>query len=301
MTIEELRSFVILAGHLHFGRAAQVLHLSQPALTKQIRRLEEALGASLLERGKHGAKLSAFGAQFLPQIEELVAAFDRLRDDARQAAAGRAGQLRIGFGTYTLELVPEMIVKLRAAAPAIEISLRDMSTSEQITALQAQQLDIGFTRLPLPAAMRDCEVLPMITGHLELIRPSHSTLPQSLKLSDCRDQPFVILSKQRSPGLYALILALCARHGFHPRIVQEVSELTTALALVRSGMGLSIIPESLSTRRFAGVKTQPLLEKAAAWSVGAVWRRRNTNPALHHFLGLLRDEIKGKTPQRSAS
>jgi DNA-binding transcriptional LysR family regulator len=291
MSIEELRSFIVLAGHLHFARASQVLHLSQPALTKQIRRLEDDLGGRLLERGKHGTKLSALGSRFLPQAKDVVSAFDRLREDARNAAAGHAGRLRIGFGSYTLKLVPRLIVKLRAGAPGIEISLRDMSTSEQLAALQAEQLDLGFARLPLPATARELESLPVISGHLALVRPLRPSRPRRVSLADCRNQPFVILSRERSPGLYELILALCAGHGFHPRIVQEVSELTTALALVRSGMGLSIIPESLSSRRFVGVKIQSLSEKAAAWSVGAVWRRHDTNPALHRFLKLLREEM----------
>ncbi len=289
--MEGLRSFVILAGHLHFGRAAQARHLSQPALTKQIRRLEEALGGELLARGKHGTRLSAFGAGFLPKAREVVDAFDRLQEEGRQAAAGRTGRLRVGFGSYTLEIVPRLIVKLRAAEPGLEISLRDMSTAEQLAALQAEQLDVGFTRLPLPQGMRDCATLPVISGHLALVRPSRPRPARRASLDECRDQPFVILSKERSPGLYDLLLALCARHGFHPRIVQEVSELTTALALVRSGMGLSIIPDSLWSRRFTGVEMQPIREAAAVWAVGAAWRRRDSNPALRRFLELLRSEM----------
>lgn len=291
MSIEELRSFVILAGHLHFDRAAQVLHVSQPALTKQIHRLEDALGGKLFQRGKHGTRLSAFGTRFWPRAKEVVAAFDQLREDARKEAQGQTGRLRIGSGSYTLELVPRLIVKLRAAEPGLEISLRDMSTAEQIAALQADQIDIGFTRLPLPPSARDCETLPVMAGHLALVFPSRPARLWRISLDDCHDQPFVILSKDRSPGLYHLILALCARHGFHPRIVQEASELTTALALVRSGMGLSIIPETFVTRRVEGITIQPLQEEAAAWKVGAAWRRHDSNPALRRFLGLLKSEI----------
>ncbi|MBW8864536.1 MAG: LysR family transcriptional regulator [Verrucomicrobia bacterium] len=291
MDIEELRAFVILAGHLHFGRAAQVLHVSQPALTKQIRRLEESLGGRLLERGRHGTKLSAFGARFLTPAKEVVEAFDRLGVEARKAATGQAGQLRIGFGSYTLELVPRLVVKLRTTAPGIEISLRDMSTSEQIAALQAEQLDVGFTRLPLPASARDLQALPVVSGQLALACPARPFPAGRVSLDDCRDKPFIILSKQRSPGLYDKILALCAGHGFHPRMVQEVSELATALALVRSGMGLCIIPASQTARRFPGVKIQPLAEKAASWAAGAVWRRRDSNPALKRFLEVLKAEI----------
>jgi DNA-binding transcriptional LysR family regulator len=102
----------------------------------------------------------------------------------------------------------------------------------------------------------------------------------------------VLLSKQRSPGLYDLTMKMCARHGFHPNIIQEVSEFTTALALARAGMGLSVIPDLAWSRRFGGVRIQRIPERAAGWSVGAVWRRRDTNPALRRFLELLRTEIE---------
>lgn len=290
MNLEALRSFVILASHLHFGRAAQALHLSQPALTKQMNRLEADLGGQLLERGKQGSKLTTFGERFLPRAREMVAAFDHLLAEARQESAGRGGQLRIGSGSYTLDLVPRLIVKLRSQEPRIEVSLRDLSTSEQIAGLQKGQLDIGFTRLPLPPAARELTMRPVMAGQLALVLPKQGYPARPVNLDDCHDQPFVLLSKERSPGLYGLIMKLCAQHGFHPRIVQEVSELTTALALVRAGMGLSIIPDCFWSHRFSGVRIQLLPGRAAAWAVGAVWRRRDTNPALHRFLNLLQTE-----------
>lgn len=288
MNVEELRSFTVLAGHLHFGRAAEALHLTQPALTKQIRRLEDLLGAPLFERGKHGTSLTTFGGRFVPPATGLVAAFDRLLVNAQKEAQGRGGRLKIGFGYYAYELVPRLVVELRRWEPDIEISLRDLSTAEQIRDLQNGDLDIGFVRFPLPKTHRLFDSCPVLTGHLALAMPADRHQPAVTGMDGCRDKPFVILSKQRSAGLYDRILKLCAQHGFHPRIVQEVSEITTALALVRAGMGFSIIPESSWSRLFGGVRIQPLLEKAASWTVGAVWRHRDSNGALHRFLRLLR-------------
>lgn len=293
MSIEELRSFVILAGHLHFGRAAQARHVSQPALTKQMNRLEEAVGGKLFERGKQGSKLTTFGERFLPRAKELVAAFDRLLAEARQEAEGRGGRLRIGSGSYTLDLVPRLIVRLRNQEPGIEVSLRDLSTAEQLDGLQKGQLDLGFTRLPLPKAARDLTAQPLMSGQLALVLPKHGFPARPVTLDECRDKSFVILSRERSRGLYEMMLKLCAEHGFHPRIVQEVSELTTAMALVRAGMGISIIPECFWSQRFGGVRIQLLPQRAARWAVGAVWRKRDDNPALHRFLELLQTEKIG--------
>jgi len=291
MSIEELRSFVILAGHLHFGRAAQARHVSQPALTKQMNRLEDAVGGKLFERGKQGSKLTTFGERFLPRAKELVTAFDRLLAEARQEAEGHGGRLRIGSGSYTLDLVPRLIVKLRNQEPRIEVSLRDLSTAEQLDGLQKGQLDLGFTRLPLPAAARDLTMQPLMSGQLALVLPKQGFPARPVALADCRNQSFVILSRERSRGLYEMTLKLCAEHGFHPRIVQEVSELTTAMALVRAGMGISIIPECFWSQRFGGLRIQLLPQRSARWAVGAVWRKRDTNPALQRFLKLLQTEI----------
>src|SRR3954465_14808556 len=132
MDIRELGSFVVLAEQLHFGRAAELLNMSQPALTKQIRRLEEDLGGPLFERGRRGTRLSAFGDQVLESARPLVAGMAALRERSRQAARGDAGRIRIGFGFHTFDVVPRLIVRLRRQSPQVEVTLRDMSTSEQV-------------------------------------------------------------------------------------------------------------------------------------------------------------------------
>ena len=163
MDIRELQSFIILAEQLHFGRTARLLHLSQPALSKQIRRLESDLGAHLLERGKHGARLTTFGQQFLEDSRSTVHSFTGLRERARRAALGETGRLRIGFGYHTFDLVPKLIVKFRATNPGIEISLRDRSTAEQIEDLTADRIDLGFARLPVP---NQFSFLPVVRDRL---------------------------------------------------------------------------------------------------------------------------------------
>ena len=285
MDIHELRSFLVLSEQLHFGRAAKLLHLSQPALTKQIRRLEEGLRGQLFERSKHGTRLSAFGQEVLDPARTTVRSFDQLVEQGQKAAVGKMGRLRIGFGFHTFEIVPRLIVRFRRGAPDVQVTLRDMSSAEQVAALESSQLDLGFARLPLP---RGLETLPVVEDRLVLVSSAQHFPSKSISLEDCRMEPFVTISKARSPGFYQHMILLCAKHGFHPRIVQEVTEFTTALALVRSGLGLTIMPQSFWTSRFAGIRLHPLPEKAAAWSVGAAWRRGDANPALHRFIDLVR-------------
>lgn len=287
--MRELKSFVLLAEQLHFGRAASLLHLSQPALTKQIRRMEDELGSPLFERGRHGTALSGFGKQFLKDARTAVTEFDRLMARARNTAAGESGRLNIGFGFHTLELVPRLIVRLREIAPGIEVDLRDMSTAEQEAALRSGDLDLGFIRLP---TKENFKLLPAIKDRLVLVSSTALPLPPNAGLAECKNMPFVSISEERSPGFFSHMLRLCAKHGFHPRVVQQVPEFTTALALVQAGLGVAVIPESVGISRFPGMRIHPSRDKDAGWSVAAACRKGDSNPALARFLGLLKEEMK---------
>lgn len=288
MELREVRSFVTLAEQLHFGRAARLLNLSQPALTKQIRRLEEEVGGALLIRNQHGTQLTALGREFLRGARSAVRDFDDLLERVRRMALGETGHLRIGFGFHTFELVPRIVVRLTKSVPSIEISLRDMSTAEQIEALRSEKLDLGFVRLPVPG---EFETQPVIEDSVMLVSSLAANCPAAPSLESCRDKPFVLISRERSPTFHHHVLTLCAKHGFHPRIVQEVPEVTTALALVRAGLGLTMIPQSFGTTRFAGVRFHILEDPAARWKVGAAWRKGDTNPLIHRFLALLNPEV----------
>ncbi|WP_050029557.1 LysR family transcriptional regulator [Verrucomicrobium sp. BvORR034] len=285
MDIRELRSFVTLAEQLHYGRAARLLNLSQPALTKQILRLEEALGSPLFERDRHGTRLSAIGHRFLQGARPILAGFDRLLAQGRKAALGETGSLHVAFGFHTFELVPHLIVQLREQWPEVEVSLRDLSSAEQIEGLNNGQIDLGFVRLPAPVQL---QTLPVIKDRLALVSSANSPLRENATIADCRNEPFVAISEKRAPGFHHHMLLLCAKHGFHPRIVQEVGEITTALALVRAGLGLAVVPQSTATSEFAGIRFHPLRDKEAVWTVGAAWRKGDTNPVLKRFLQLLR-------------
>lgn len=287
MDVYQLRSFVVLAEHLHFGRAAAALHLSQPALTKQIRRLEDELGNVLFEREPGSTRLSSVGEFWLPHVRELLARFDQAAALGRRTASGATGRLRIGFGFHTLDLVPGIVVQLRTQAPEAQVMLRDMSTAEQAAALQAQQIDVGFMRMPMADAAR-YETLPVIEDQLALVTAAEASRNATVKLREVKDEPFVSISRDRSPGFFNHVLAVCAAQGFHPRIVQEVHEFTTALALVRAGMGVAVIPASLGRETLAGVRLHRLSDRKAVWKVAAVWRKGDRNPLLAEFIRLLR-------------
>lgn len=294
MELSPLRSFAVLAEHLHFGRAARVLHVSQPALTKQIRRLEDTLGAELFERGARGTKLTAFGELFLPLATDAVKRFDDALELGRRQARGEAGRLGIGFGRTTLDLVPSLVMKLRSVSPDVEIRLRDMSTAEQFAALQTGAIDVGFLRLP--TSLSDEYAAARVADDRMVLVAQSPASGRELSLADCRGAPFILLAATRSPDFRAHTLLLFAKYGFQPTVVQDVTEFSTALALVRAGMGMTLVPASLKDEPLAGLALYPVRDREARWSVGACWRRRDTNPVLRRFLKLMARATPFRSP-----
>jgi DNA-binding transcriptional LysR family regulator len=236
--------------------------------------------------------LTAAGETWLTEVRPLLAAFDRMLDAGRRASAGDTGRLRIGFGYHTLDLVPRLLVKLRRTAPAAMISLRDQSTAEQLVDLQAGHLDIGFLRLPLDGAAEPFHILPVLTDRIALVVPGFKDFAGVRAVADLDGLPVLTITPDRSPGFHRHMLALCAQSGFHPRILQTVTEFTTAIALARAGMGVAFVPESIVHAAMDGVRIVRLTQRTATWSVGAVWKRADGNPLLLRFVELLRKEIQ---------
>jgi DNA-binding transcriptional LysR family regulator len=138
---------------------------------------------------------------------------------------------------------------------------------------------------------KEFEETPVIRDRLALVSASDSHLSGNATLRDCAKEPFILISNERAPTFRRHVIALCAKFGFHPRIIQDTSEVTTSLALVRAGLGVTLIPQSFGTAHITGVRLHELNDPAASWAVSAAWRKDDTNPVLKRFLGLLRQEI----------
>jgi len=289
MELTRLRSFIVLAERLHFGEAARLLRLSQPALSKQIRQLEVEIGAPLFDRGRHGARLTEVGSLFAEEARRLVRQADAALEQGRRAARGEIGRLAIGFGFSTVTLAPRVISKFRLRYPGVEIELRDMSTPEQIDALRASRIHVGFVRLPAGRGLRQT---PVLEDRLALALPAPDKESRNpVDLSGFRDSPFVALRRDQSLSLHEHIIRLCARYGFYPRVAQEANEYPTVLGLVAAGLGVALVPESQLRTWIEGVTVHSIEDPEARWQVGAAWRREKSNPLTAEFLALLREDL----------
>src|SRR5512142_39160 len=293
MEIRLLRSFQVLAQQGHFGRAARALHVSQPALTKQMRQLEDEIGGPLFVRGRHGAQLTSAGMLFREEVDRLLLQADRVLDRAQRAARGEVGEIRLGFGVTTRLLVPRLVSRFRKTHPEVHVTLEDMSSPLQLEALEEGRLHVGFVRLPVD---RPLKVLPLVLAVPEARRADLvRRMPQGL-----RDEPFVELSTSPpgSPSFQAHVHRVLARYGFRPRVVQQAGDFITMLALVAAGLGLAVVPRAATATRVEGVVHLPLEVEEARWRVGAAWVADGKNPVRDAFVTVLREEL-ARGPARS--
>jgi DNA-binding transcriptional LysR family regulator len=279
---ESLRPFVVLAEELHFRRAAGRLFVSQPALSKQIRRLEEKVGGALFARTRRKVALTEAGRVLLPAARRLLRESSAAFTLAREAAQGRAGVLRIGFGIASLtELLPRAVLRFRRAYPQVELQMQDMSTPAQVAALLERDIDVGMVRLPL--AHPELTAAPLLRERLVAATPGafpYRPYQSKAGLACLRDQPFIIVARSVSQTHHEHVMAVCRKAGFTPNVVQETSETFTALNLVRAGLGVSLVPGSSARLRVPGVRLHPLTMPEAEWPIGAAWHRQSEKRAL---------------------
>jgi DNA-binding transcriptional LysR family regulator len=289
MELRLLRSFQAIAEHGHFGRAARALHLSQPALSKQVVQLEGEVGGPLLDRGRHGARLTPLGELVLADAGPLLRHADGVLDRARRAARGESGTLRLGFGVATRLLVPRVVSRFRRANPHVNVTLADMSSPDQLDALERGELDVGFVRLPVN---RHLVVVPVVEDRLVLAVPEGRAAELAGRRRQAlADEPFVEIAPSRSSSLHAHVLRVCARFGFRPRVVQSASDLFTVLALVAAGMGVAVVPGSVRSFRVVGLAYLPLDVPEARWRVGAAWPPGQRRPVRDAFVAQLREQL----------
>ena len=288
MDFVDLDALGALAEMLHFGRAADRLHVSQPALSKRVRKLEDRVGGRLLVRRYRDVRLTEAGRLLAERGRLLLREAEATFALSQRAARGEAGRLRIGFGIASiLGLLPDVLLRFRRAYPDVQLQLLDMSTPDQVEALAAGEIDIGFVRLPV--ADDRLVVRPVLDERLVVAIGPQSPWKARSGLRSVAAEPFIIIARSRSASFYDHALSVCAATGFAPRIVQEANELFTVLSLVGAGLGVSLVPRSAALMRLPGVRFQELRLAEAAWDIGLAWHRESDAvPLVQRFVMMLR-------------
>ncbi|MCB1910153.1 MAG: LysR family transcriptional regulator [Rhodocyclaceae bacterium] len=299
MELRHLRYFVAVAEELNFRRAAERLHIGQPPLSIQIRALEEELGVRLLERSKRRVSLTEAGNRFLRRAREILAAAAEAIDEARQAARGELGSLRVGFTSslpYT-SILPDLLVAYRRRYPAVELQLKEMFTTDQLAAIAEDRLDVGLVRyvggeLPAGVEVREIGSDPLCL----VLAASHPLADREMvRFAELADEGFIGFPDGVGTGLPDILRRLCRQAGFEPRVVQTAREATTQVGLVGAGIGVALLPAPLACIRLPRVRYVPIADDGASF-VLSVASPRTLSPQLAGFLEVLR-EVSGAIDQ----
>jgi len=247
MELRHLKYFIAVAEELHFGKAAKRLHMAQPPLSQQIKKLEDELGVLLLERTRRKVELTPAGALFLEEARLTLQQADRARRIAVEAERGIRGRLRIGFVTSaSYSILPAVIRRFRLAHPYIDLELLEMIPSRQIEALGNGTIDAGLMRPPVDDANLHLETVleePLLAalpvGHRKAAQ-------QSVALASLAEESFVLFPRRHGPGIYDIIMQACHEAGFTPEVSYDPNEIQTILAYVAGGLGISLVPQSIS-------------------------------------------------------
>jgi DNA-binding transcriptional LysR family regulator len=293
MELRQIRSFLSIAETLHFGRTAEMIHLSQPALSLQIRALEDEIGVRLFKRNRRKTALTAAGVAFREDARGALLRLDQAVYKANLAANGKLGILRIGFiSTAGNEIVPTIIRQFRELNAEVEFSLRNILTTDQIQMLETGSLDIGFLRLPI-GGHSDLEVVTVHREPFALVVPSSHKLAKRkrVRLREASGQDFVMYERTHAPGFHDLIFGMLRDAGVIPNVCQTAGEMPTLISLVDSGMGVAILPASTVKRSIASVVACEISDKIPMSEIGIAVRKGERAPVVDNFRSLALEKL----------
>ncbi|MFG1343354.1 LysR substrate-binding domain-containing protein [Xanthobacter autotrophicus DSM 431] len=280
ITMKQLRYFEALALHGHFGRAAEACSISQPALSLQVKELEDILGAPLVERGTRQIRLTSLGEQFALRVRGILRAVDELDDLARSSHSALAGRLRIGvIPTVAPYLLPAVIKRLTEHLPALDLRPREAVTQRLVEDLAEGRLDTAIVALPISEP--SLNEYALFEEEFVLVRPvedAEKPVPNPEMLREMR-----LLLLEEGHCFREQALSFCKMSSSLPRDLMEGSSLTTLVQMVGAGIGVTLIPQmavSIETRS-ASVSVAQLAHPRPSRTIGMVWRK--TTPLAGQF------------------
>ncbi|WP_420127525.1 LysR substrate-binding domain-containing protein [Longimicrobium sp.] len=287
--LRHLRYFVALAEELHFGRAARRLRIAQPALSQQIRALEEAIGCVLVERRPQVALTDA-GRVFLEEARQTLARMERGIEATQRMARGESGALSVGFAaSAVLTRFSEIIRHYREGFPAVALDLRELSPAAEVESIRTGAVDVAFVR-----EIGDSPDLVYSTLFHEplavLLPPGHPLAAADVvDLRALAGEAFVHFPREIAPSLYDQVLLTCRDAGFLPRVVQQAREWLTELSLVQAGLGVALVPRSFERIRWGEISVRPLRDQSRQATIALCHRREGLSGAAAAFAQLARD------------
>jgi DNA-binding transcriptional LysR family regulator len=303
--LRHLRYFVAVAEELHFSRAAVRLRIAQPALSQQIRRLEQDLGVALFNRTKRRVELTPAGRALLEEGGRVLAQAERAARTAQRAARGEIGPLAIGFvPSADLDILPRILRVWRARFPDVEIVLHALLPAAQVEALRDGRIQIGFVRMPIEQSGLVVESIQREPLLAALPQRHRFARAERVRLGDLARDTMILFPRDIAPGYYDIYMGACRRAGFTPRVLHPGS-MQTNLALVSAGLGVTLMPASIRSLRRAGVVYRALAPPVPHVEMAVAYRPDHRSAVLPPFLDVLHriarpGRARGRRPAEGA-
>ena len=301
MNLRHLRYFITLAEELHFGRAAERHNITQSPLSVGIRQFESELGFKLFERDSKHVVLTPAGEAFLPAAQELLNHSERSLQFAHALSKGRAGHLNIGFtSAMVFRGLADILSTFEKRYPDVEFALHEGSSLDQKRLIRSGRLDGSFINVSDGSdtrAARDFDNIVVCQESFISCLPSGHRLAQAnvISLASLKHERFIMFARSASPGHYDHFISMCAAAGFQPKSRLEVRQFLSVAALVGSGLGVSVVPESIGLSRMPGVAFVPLESSPIQATAYLIWDAHRMTPGLTSFIETVKEVLASRT------
>ncbi|MET0520176.1 MAG: LysR family transcriptional regulator [Burkholderiaceae bacterium] len=278
MNLRQVRAFVTVAQLRSFTRAAELMHLSQPALTVQIRKLEEALRCRLLDRNSRSVELTRIGRDLLPALQRSLQGFDAIVVDTHAQSAGRLGTVRVAsLPSFAASLLPEVIQACRQANPGLGFVVRDAVAGQVAQLVRSEEVDVGITGGEVVDG--ELDLLHQAEDRMQLVFPAGHPIARrrAIRLEHFVELPLVLTDPATS--VRAVVDRAFLAIGRQPLIACETTYMMTAVAMVRAGLGLTILPLSArEVRAESGLECRVIEDPAFVRRIALIKKRQRTLP-----------------------
>jgi DNA-binding transcriptional LysR family regulator len=292
MELRHLRYFVAVAEELHFGRAAERLHMSQPPLSQQIRALEGEMRVELFSRAGRGVVLTPAGTAFLAHARQVLAQVEQGVRASQAVQRGELGRLSVGFITsmpYTY--LPWVLRVFRSRFPKVELALTEQESWSQLDLVRQDRLDVGIVRGPVQVP--DLASVTVLSERFLVALPDNHPLAnaRSIRLQKLASEEFIVFPRAIGGSFYTEVMRLFEQAGFTPKIAQEAVQMHVAAGLVSARIGVALVPESIQLLPIEGVVFRPLAGDGGKAEVAIVHRHTDESPILNAFLRVASEVI----------
>lgn len=298
MDLRQLRYFVTVARERNFSRAAELLHIAQPPLSRQIQQLEDELGVQLVDRGQRPIALTEAGRFLYEQANHILVRTEHIIEQTRKIGSSKRERFVIGcVGSTLYGGIPDLVRRMRQVWPDLDIEIREMMSTEQVSALKERRIDLGFGRV----RFNDPEVerLTLREERLVMAIPTGHPLSASddpLSLNDLLGETIILYPSAPRPSFADEVLSLFTELGIGVSRTEEVRDIQAALGMVAAGAGISLIPAASQRQRPDDVHYRAIIEDKATSPVIMSYRHNDANPKVEQIKRLVREMYADNPP-----